>query len=229
MPSCQCWVSGRDFPLTFSTYNYCQTATVWLPNLPKKSTAEKDGAHFSGFVSESKYCSCCWKNASRRRCFGVCLRSQATTASGLAGILLHAWLSPKGGVELERGGLLSLVCQARWAEPYLVCESYSGSLFLDAAVLDCVLTALISQSSSDASLCAQSSKSTASARMLGRVSLRCLQPNQERVLVIRYQPFQSAEITPIFTVSRQLPPQHAGSVGFCGLAALPKKRNNSAN
>lgn len=51
-------------------------------------------------------------------------------------------------------------------------------------------------------------------RLLGRVSLRCLQPNQERVLVTRYQPSQSAEITPIFTVSRQLPPQHAASVGF---------------
>lgn len=37
-----------------------------------------------------------------------------------------------------------------------MCESYSGSLFLDAAVLDCVLTALTSQSSSDASLFAQS-------------------------------------------------------------------------
>lgn len=76
-------------------------------------------------------------------------------------------------------------------------------------------------------------KSTASARLLGTVSLRCLQPNQERVLVTRYQPFQSAEITPMFTVSRQLPPQHAASVGFyhlfCGLAALPKKRNKSAN
>lgn len=50
-----------------------------------------------------------------------------------------------------------------------MCESYSGSLFLDAAVLDCVLTALISQSSSDASLCAQSSKSTTVGQSLTEV------------------------------------------------------------
>lgn len=85
--------------------------------------------------------------------------SRRITGLGLARILLHAWLSSKGKAELESGGTLSLVCQAQWAKPYLVCEAHSGSLYLD-VVLDWPIKAvqhskLVTISGYDASLFSQ--------------------------------------------------------------------------